>query len=98
MLLAAFTLVVTPVFAQDQQPGAMASPMAMPVCKAGDPVVWLNTKSKKYHMPGDPVYGKTKHGRYVCKSAADADGDKMAKMKKTAPAESMSPAPEPEDT
>jgi hypothetical protein len=47
---------------------------AMPTCAAGDPVVWVNTKTKVYHMKGDSYFGNTKSGKYACKSAADAMG------------------------
>jgi hypothetical protein len=50
------------------------SSSAVPTCSAADPVVWVNTKSKVYHMQGDSYYGKTKSGMYACKSKADAMG------------------------
>jgi hypothetical protein len=56
-----------------------ATTAAMPSCAAGDPVVWVNTKSKVYHLPGDPYYGNTKAGKYACKSDADAAGDHAPK-------------------
>ena len=59
---------------------AQTSSSAMPTCASGDPVVWVNTNTKKYHMQGDSYYGKTKQGKYLCKSAADSAGDKQAKM------------------
>jgi hypothetical protein len=36
--------------------------------------VWVNLNSKAYHEPGDPYYGKTKHGEYLCPSQAKAQG------------------------
>jgi hypothetical protein len=41
-----------------------------------DMVVWVNKKT--YHESGDPYYGRTKHGEYMCKAAADAAGDHLA--------------------
>ncbi|MEO6914105.1 MAG: hypothetical protein ABI182_08815 [Candidatus Baltobacteraceae bacterium] len=42
-------------------------------CGAVSPV-WVNLKSKAYHEVGDPYYGKTKNGKYMCPSAATAAG------------------------
>jgi hypothetical protein len=39
-----------------------------------DAVVWLNTSSANYHFKGDPWYGRTQRGSYVCKVEADKDG------------------------
>lgn len=36
--------------------------------------VWVNLHTKVYHEPGDPAYGKTKHGEYLCPSQAVAQG------------------------
>jgi len=41
-----------------------------------DTVVWLNTKSGIYHLKGERWYGRTKHGAFVCKTEADAAGDR----------------------
>jgi len=63
--------------------GAMASDMmpsaTMPTCGAGDPVVWVNTKSKVFHSSTDPLFGKTKRGGYMCSAAALAAGNRAAK-------------------
>lgn len=40
--------------------------------------VWVNTKTKVYHESTDPMYGKTKHGKYMCPSQAKAEGDRPA--------------------
>jgi hypothetical protein len=50
--------------------GAMAE---KPNCGAVQ-AVWVNLNTKVYHEPGDPVYGKTKHGEYLCPSQAQAQG------------------------
>ena len=50
--------------------GANAQP---PNCGAVQ-AVWVNLKTKVYHEPGDPYYGKTAHGEYLCPSSAKAKG------------------------
>jgi plastocyanin len=57
--------------------GAM-SPAGV-TCAAGDPVVWVNTETKVYHMAGTTYYGKTKHGKYACASDATKMGAHAAK-------------------
>ncbi len=47
-----------------------------------DTVVWVNTKSHKYHYAGHASYGTTKQGAYMCKADADAAGDIAAKGEK----------------
>ena len=72
-LAGALCLFALPLAAQAAKhtPAAMG---AMPSCSAGDPVVWVNTRTKVYHMSGDSYYGKTKTGKYACKSDAVAMG------------------------
>jgi hypothetical protein len=55
-------------------PASATSILGKPICKPGDPVVWENTSTKVYHLSGDKYYGNTKHGAYVCQSAADGAG------------------------
>ena len=40
-----------------------------------DTVVWVNTRSGVYHMPGERWYGATIDGKYRCQSDADDEGD-----------------------
>jgi len=86
------------VFAAAVLPGAAVSAKTtgtMPACAAGDPVVWVNTKSKVYHMQGDPYYGNTKAGKYACKSDADAAGDHAPKSSASAKQTTDAPSPAP---
>lgn len=39
-----------------------------------DTVVWVNSNSGIYHMPGERWYGNTENGFYMCQQAADAAG------------------------
>jgi hypothetical protein len=56
--------------------GAAAN-MTKPNCGAVQPV-WVNLSTKVYHEPGDPRYGATKHGEYLCPSQAKAQGFRPA--------------------
>jgi hypothetical protein len=47
-----------------------------------DTVVWVNTKSHKYHYAGHRSYGTTKQGAYMCEADAKAGGDVAAKGEK----------------
>ncbi len=61
--------------------GAMSTMATVPPnlnCGAVKPV-WVNLRTKKYHEPGDPMYGMTKHGEYLCPSQAAAQGFKRAR-------------------
>lgn len=102
ILAAAFGVVALPAFGQDVTPGAAPAAVATPTCAADDPVVWVNKRSKKYHLPGDKVYGKTKRGRYMCKSSADASGYKLAHSHSSSgsapPPNASGAAPHPEAT
>jgi hypothetical protein len=42
----------------------------------GDVVVWVNSRSEIYHMPGERWYGNTEEGYYECQQDADAEGDR----------------------
>jgi hypothetical protein len=47
-----------------------------------DTVVWVNTKSHKYHFAGHKSYGATKQGAYMCEADAKAAGNVAAKDEK----------------
>jgi hypothetical protein len=57
--------------------GAANAMATKPDCGAVQPV-WVNLKTKVYHEPGDPAYGNTKHGEYLCPSQATAQGFRPA--------------------
>ena len=60
--------------AVSMQPGMpAASGGAIPDCGSVQ-AVWVNLKTRVYHEPGDPRYGKTKHGEYLCPAQAQEQG------------------------
>lgn len=54
-------------------PGEPAPVPANLNCGTSQPV-WVNQRSRAYHEPADPLYGRTKHGAYMCEQAAIAAG------------------------
>jgi hypothetical protein len=63
---------------QSQSQGGVSAASAAPVptgmdCAGGQPV-WINERSHVYHVAGDPWYGRTKHGRYLCERDARKEG------------------------
>lgn len=46
-------------------------------------IVWVNMHTKAFHDPGDPYYGKTKNGEYMCRAGAVAAGDHPAGSRHT---------------
>lgn len=41
-------------------------------------IVWVNLSTRVYHEQGDPWYGRTKNGEYMCMAAANAHGYHLA--------------------
>lgn len=50
-----------------------AAHAALPSCGGQSPV-WALRGTRVYLLPGDRLYGKTKHGEYLCLSDARAKG------------------------
>lgn len=58
-----------------------SEPLAQAHC-AGDSVVWVNLRSKAYHLKGTKFYGHTKSGAYMCERDATTGGMHAAQSKK----------------
>ena len=58
---------------------ASADAVAPGISCPGDAVVWVNLRSRGYHMQGDKFFGHTKRGKFMCRKAADAAGDHAIK-------------------
>ncbi|PZR57811.1 MAG: hypothetical protein DLM50_05120 [Candidatus Meridianibacter frigidus] len=72
------TVTASPMSEGQREQNALPLTAAQPVpaglnCGATQPV-WVNLKSKAYHEPADPYYGRTKNGKYMCPSAASQAG------------------------
>lgn len=46
--------------------------------KCSDAIVWVNLHRRTYHESGDPYYGRTKNGQYMCLADATAKGYRKA--------------------
>lgn len=58
---------------------AMLASSASQVHCGSEPPVWVNEHTKVYHLPGDPYYGHTKFGGYLCEQDAVRAGYRAAK-------------------
>jgi hypothetical protein len=74
MLLAGASVGAARAEAASQPPTYASEADAKKACPH-DIVVWLNTKSRYYHYKGQPWYGTTDVGAFVCKAEADMAGD-----------------------
>jgi len=59
-------------------PTSQMQPVPKDLGCTGNDIVWVNLNTKSYHEPADPYYGRTKNGKYMCRSAADAAGYHLA--------------------
>lgn len=61
--------------AQRKSAGKAANtPSATQAPGGGPGLVWVNTKSKAYHIQASRWYGRTKHGKYMSEADAKAAG------------------------
>lgn len=59
---------------QNALPLAVAARIPSGLKCAKNDIVWANMHTKAFHDPGDPFYGKTKNGAYMCRATAMANG------------------------
>ncbi|MBV8172510.1 MAG: hypothetical protein JO219_11330 [Candidatus Eremiobacteraeota bacterium] len=63
---------------QNALPLAVAAKIPAGLKCSSQDIVWVNMHTKAFHDPGDPYYGKTKNGAYMCRADAIAQGDHPA--------------------
>ena len=68
---------------QNALPLAVAAKVPSGLKCASADVVWANMHTKAMHDPGDPYYGKTRNGAYMCRATAEAQGYHMAGARHT---------------
>ena len=62
-------------------PSSVAAPPIGQLRRGSAGQVWVNTRSKVYHCPGDRYYGHTVQGTYMTEAAATAAGDRPSRGK-----------------
>jgi hypothetical protein len=61
--------------AAGQAMNAMSGPAPIPAdLKCKTQIVWVNLSTRKYHEQGDPWFGRTKNGEYMCLAEANLKG------------------------
>jgi hypothetical protein len=48
---------------------------------SGEPTVWVDPETRRYHLKGDPAFGKTRRGGYNCQKHAEAAGYQPARSR-----------------
>lgn len=68
-------------YGQAKSAGATGTAEPVPAmnCNGTQPV-WVNERSRVFHLAGDPYYGRTKHGKYMCERDAAKAGYRPSKM------------------
>ena len=61
-------------------PAGTAEPVPTDMNCGGTQPVWVNERSRVFHLAGDPYYGRTKHGKYMCERDAAKAGYRPSKM------------------
>jgi len=59
---------------QNALPLAVAARIPSGLKCSKEDIVWANMHTKAFHDPGDPYYGKTRNGGYMCRDTALAQG------------------------
>ena len=83
--LLAVLLVTIPGVALAQQTPAKTGPSltlyktAPSAACSGEPTVWVDPDTRRYHLKGDPAFAKTRRGGYNCQGHAEAAGYQPAK-------------------
>ena len=65
-------LIATPALAGHKAYAPVSSVLSCP----GDRKVWVNTRTRVYHLEGERWYGRTKQGQFECEKVAKAEGDR----------------------
>lgn len=60
-------------------PIGTAEPVPASMDCGGTQPVWVNERSRVFHLAGDPYYGRTKHGKYMCERDAAKAGYRPSK-------------------
>jgi hypothetical protein len=85
---------------QNSLPLAVAARVPSGLKCASVDIVWANMHTKAYHDLGDPYYGKTRNGVYMCRDTANAQGfhpagQRHSHMNSSTATEAPTPEPTP---